>query len=216
MEIARTFLGHRHGHRRCAGVILAAVGLLLAGCAGGGSSDAGGSDQGYGTSGSAPAAAGTDAGGDDSDQAALKITVDLTGATPLHGEASSFLLPFDQSGHQAANCAEYAKGAPDSGGKPIIQLPSVIAAQPMNGHQVLFTNQLDPYHGPGHYTADAFEGQGGGATVEIDGHAYAKDSSSTADTDVQPDGSGTVRFSGFRLDGGGTLAGTVSWTCHDR
>jgi hypothetical protein len=195
------------GAGACTLALLAAV----AGCG-----DSGSPDQAAGQPGGPSMSGGAaDAGGDDAEPA-LKISVDLTGATTLHGEASSLLLPFDQSGHQPADCAEYARGATDSGGQPMIQLPSVISAAPMDGHQVLFTNQLEPYHGPGRYTAEAFEGQGGGATVEIDGKAFAKDSSSVADTEVQPDGSGTVTFSDFRQDDGSTLSGTVRWTCHSR
>jgi uncharacterized spore protein YtfJ len=205
MTTARTFLGHP---RRLSRIVLIAVGLLLTGCAGGGSTAAAGPGQ--GDSG-AP-----ESGGDDSGTGpGLQVTLNIAGAATVHGSTRA-MLPFTASGGQVSSCADYAKGSSDSSGNPMLELPSIIAAQPISGHRVLFTNQIKPYHGAGQYAKDALHGQGGGATVEIDDQAYALGATATAVTLIQPDGSGTLAFANFgNAQNGSTLSGSVMWTCTD-
>jgi hypothetical protein len=206
----RTMKAIAFGVARCC-LSAVAIGLLLGGCDEAATPASPGAPAGDG----APA---PDASGGDSGLGGigptLRISLDLNGPVTLHGETTS-LAAFTSTGQRISSCADYAKGSTDSSGSPLIQLPSVLTTSgaPIAGHQVLFTNQLKPYHGPGSYGRDALSGQGGGATVEIDHNAFALGPSSTANTEIRPDGSGQFTFADFRGDSSGTLSGTVTWTC---
>jgi hypothetical protein len=143
----------------------------------------------------------------------FRVTLNLNGAVALNAQTTT-QSAFTSTGKRISSCADYAKGSTDSSGSQLIQLPSVLttSSAPIEGHQVLFTNELKNYHGPGTYGRDSLVGQGGGATVEIDHQAYALAPSSTADTETRADGSGQLTFADFG-DSSGTLSGTVSWTC---
>lgn len=79
----------------------------------------------------------------------MRVTFAITGAVAVHGTTTT-LMPTNQNGGFPASCADYAKGSTDSAGTPRIQLPSVAGSGPVDGHEVLFTNQIRDYHGPGH------------------------------------------------------------------
>lgn len=186
----------------------ALIGMLLAGC-----DEAPGQRNPPGSA-NCPAPD-TSSGSADLGGVTLQITLDLTGAITLHGNITT-QSAISSAGQRITSCADYAKGGTDSSGKPQIQLPTVIttSAHPIQGHQVPFTNQLTPYHGPGGYQRGTLSGQGGAATVEIDHKAYALASPEcTANTEIHADGSSQFTFADSQADESCTLSGTVTWTC---
>ena len=81
----------------------------------------------------------------------------------------------------------------------------------MSGHTVLWDTTLAHYHGPDTYPLSATE-----FDVAIDGTFFNLAQSATGSILVRPDFSATITFAGVKSNsGGGSVSGSVSWTCAD-
>ena len=188
--------------RRLAVALVAAASLTLAACGGDGTA----SDPGDGTS---TAAADDDAGR--SADPTMEMTFEISGAVTVEGTITRDLpvtdgVPFPKS------CGEYV----GSGGRDVLPLPFLFGKD-VGEHTIGFTILLEGYTGPGTYTDDEIDSDGG-QYLRIDGVGYGRADGGPAPTvTVQDDGAGEMTFEVLSTDTTPekTISGSVRWTCED-
>jgi hypothetical protein len=138
------------------------------------------------------------------------VTVDISGATTLHGTAQTLNL---------TTCAEYAKGGSSSDGS--LQLPGLLGEQ-IGDQEVSAVNEIREYSGPGTYEKDKLKSVAGVIDVSIGTTPYQATDDTTAQAVINADGSGSFTFADLKegeegnpTTAKGVLSGSVTWTCSD-
>jgi hypothetical protein len=166
-----------------------------------GSGDASSVDAGSGDGGS------DDSGGACGSESGFCITVDITGATTVHGTAQTLNL---------STCADYAKGGSPDGS---LQLPGLLGEK-IGGQEISAVNEIREYTGPGTYEKDMLKSVAGVIDISIDNTPYQPADDTTAQAVINADGSGSFTFTNLKegeqgnpTTAKGTISGSYTWTC---
>jgi hypothetical protein len=195
-------------HLRRGWLLLAAAGALAAATAcgpdttsntgngaGSGSGPGGGANQGAGSGGT------------------LTVTFDVEGSTNLKGTTVDNVLP-SVGGKSPDTCADYAKGG-KQGDTSYFILPLGLGGD-LGGKNVSINVRVKGYNGPGNYTQEQLDAEGGSFGVLVDEKAYVKPTDgSGAIVSTDANGGGTFYFEKLNLANGGEMAGEITWTCKD-
>lgn len=141
----------------------------------------------------------------------MEVTLDVSGSFTGEGTITRD-LPVTDGVPFPANCGEYVESG-DSGGLPL----PFLFGEDVAGHTIGFTLLLEGYTGPGTYTDDQIDTDGG-QYLSIDGDGYGRtDGGPSPTVTVNDDGSGEMAFEVLSSDTAPekTFSGSVSWTCED-
>lgn len=137
------------------------------------------------------------------------VTVDITGATTVHGTAQTLNL---------GTCTDYAKGESPGGA---LQLPGLLGEE-IGGQEISAANEIREYAGPGTYGKDMLKSVAGVIDISIDNTPYQPTEDTTAQAVINADGSGSFTFANLKegeqgnsTTPKGVISGSFTWTCSD-